>query len=247
MSEPIFFTNEQEWKERRRGLFTASQIHRLCVDGERPMTEEELAARPSKGTGSKTTRVKCETILSEGALTYIEELIAEVEAEPEPEFYTADMQWGKDNEPLAVKRFCEEMDINFNSPRFMYAGGSDPVFYMLSTIAGASPDCIWTEAGAEIKCPKSKTHLKHLKLKDHNDLRDNHFDYWCQCQFNMVAAKKEKWYFVSFDPRYKRRSLQIKIIEVPADVEYQAYMVRRVMLAAEKKNEDLVIIYNVAA
>lgn len=41
----------------RSGNFTSSEIYNLVAMGKRPMTEEELAARPKKGKGSSTTQV----------------------------------------------------------------------------------------------------------------------------------------------------------------------------------------------
>ena len=59
--------------EIRIGRFTSSQIHRLCGAGKREMTEAELAARPKKGTGSKTTTIEDYSILSDEAKNYIAE------------------------------------------------------------------------------------------------------------------------------------------------------------------------------
>src|SRR5574338_579540 len=53
----------------RVGNFTSSEIYKLMSMGKRPMTEEELAARPKTGPGSKATLV--EDGLGEAALTYI--------------------------------------------------------------------------------------------------------------------------------------------------------------------------------
>lgn len=245
MSEPIFFDSEQAWLDARRGIPTSSEIHRLCINGKRPMTDLELANRPKSGTGSKTTTIECETVLNDGALTYIDELIAEIESEPEPVFYSAEMDWGRQQEPEAVKVFAERMGISLDDPGFIHAGVNEPVFYMLSTIAGGSPDIIMTDAIGEVKCPKSKTHVKYL-LMDEAAVREQLFEYWCQMQFNMVLAKKSLCYFISFDPRFKNKELQLKVIEIHADVEFQAYMLRRVQIAHEKKLEKLALINQAA-
>lgn len=244
MSEPIFFDNEQAWLDARRGLFTASNIHKLCINGKRTLTEAELEERKKSGSKSTAKTIECETVLSDGALTYIEKLIADMESEPEPEFYSADMQWGKDNEPAAAREFCNRMGIDMNAPDFMYAGVSDPIFFMLSSIAGCSPDMLWSDSGGEIKCPKSSTHIKYLQLKDEFEFKDNHFDYWCQIQFNMLCTKRYKWYFISFDPRFKDPKKQMKIILINADVDFQSYMARRLPLAQQKKLEILESINN---
>lgn len=57
----------------RVGNFTSSEIVALLAMGKRPMTEEELAARPKKGKGSSVTQVPDLESLGDKALTYIEE------------------------------------------------------------------------------------------------------------------------------------------------------------------------------
>jgi hypothetical protein len=57
----------------RNGNFTSSEIVALLAMGKRPMTEEELAARPKKGKGSSVTQVPDLESLGDKALTYIEE------------------------------------------------------------------------------------------------------------------------------------------------------------------------------
>lgn len=241
MSEPIFFSSEAEWKAARRGLFTSSEIYRLCTNGKRDMTEDELAARPAKRTGSKSTTIECESILSDGAITYIMECVAELIAEPEPEYYNQDMEWGRQNEGAAVLAFAERLGLDLSDPEFLYAGVSDPMFYRISSVAGGSPDVIMRDAIAEVKCPKSVNHLKNLMLKSWDQLKAEHFDHWCQCQLNMTAANKPLCYYISYDPRFKSEHMRLHIIELPADPEFQAYQVRRIGIAETYKQKLLTL------
>lgn len=57
----------------RIGNFTSSEIVALMSLGKRPMTAEELAARPKSGKGSKTTLVEDVTVMGAAALTYIKD------------------------------------------------------------------------------------------------------------------------------------------------------------------------------
>lgn len=238
MSEPIFFNNQDEWKQARLGLFTSSEIHRLLAPAKRPMTEEELAAHKSANPKSRVTTIEDVSLLSEGAITYILEKIAEKEAEPKPEFYNADIEWGKEQEPQAVLAFCERYGYSIHDADFLYAGVTDPVFYQLSSIAGGTPDIIMSDAIGEIKCPNSITHLRYLLMRGEVDkLREEHPDYYAQIQMNMMLCKRDKCYFISYDPRFKKSELQLCVIEVPADAERQQYILTKIKVAAEKKEE----------
>lgn len=227
-----FFNNIDEWRLARLGLPTSSEMSRLMPNGERLMTDAELSDRPKTGAGSKSKWIEDENLLSDGAISYIEELVAEILAEPEPDFFNSDMGWGKENEPQAVRDFAEAYGHDLLSPDFRYAGVTDPMFYTMADIAGGSPDLVMLNAIAEVKCPKSVTHLKHMQLTLAK-LKEKHFDKYCQMQFNMLLCERPLCYFISYDPRYKRKKLRLFVLEVPQDIELQEKMVNKVKLARE--------------
>lgn len=228
--EQHFFSDQDQWREARRGLFTASEIHRLLAPGKRKMTDEELAARPKSGAGSKVTFIEDDELLSDGAITYIYEKAAEILSELQPDFYNYDMQWGKDHEGEAVYEFAARMGLDVNDPEFLYVGVNDPVFYTMANIAGGTPDLVIPEAIGEVKCPASTTHLQHL-LATPETFKVTFPDKYTQMQANMLFCGKDKCYFISYDPRYKDKNLQMKIILIDADPDYQTLIVKKVSKA----------------
>lgn len=228
--EQHFFKDKEDWKSARIGLFTSSEMNRLMAPGKRKMTDEELAVRPKNGTGSKVTYIEDPETLSDGAITYIKEKVTEMLSEPTPDFYTYEMQWGTDNEPQAALRFAQYIGMDVTDPEFLYCGVSDPVFYTMANVAGGTPDIVIPDAIAEIKCPKGTTHLEYL-LATSETFKVSFPDYYCQMQSNMLFCEKKKCYFVSYDPRYKDEHLQIKVIEIQADIDYQNLIVKKIAKA----------------
>jgi YqaJ-like recombinase protein len=236
MSQPIFFKTKADWLDARRGLFTASSNHKLCTNGKRDMTEEELKDRPKTGTGSKTTTIEDENILSEGALSYIRELVTDLNlTKPRNPLSAFDIQWGLEYEPYAVALFAEKFGFDLNSPDFIYSGENDPVFFLSDDKkSGGTPDVILLHALAEVKCPNVDTHMKYLLMDNEQDLKDAHFDYWVQMQDNMRLADKPMCYFISYHPHYIER-LQLKVIIIRADEIFQNYLQRRITLGDTAK------------
>lgn len=81
----------------RIGNPTSSEIVRLLGNGERKMTEAELAARPKTGTGSKTTMIEDATIFDSTALEYIAECNMErrLKRSVDSEITSRPTSWGK--------------------------------------------------------------------------------------------------------------------------------------------------------
>lgn len=228
--EQHFFDSQEAWEAARIGLFTSSEMHRLMAPCMRDMTEDELAKRPAKGTGSKTTKIEDPEGLSNGSLTYIKEKAVEILASKKPPFTTFEMEWGKEQEPQAVLAFAEKMGLDINDPDFLYCGVADPVFYTMANVAGGTPDLVLIPAIGEVKCPDSNTHFDYL-LMSADTFRRECPEYFCQIQSNMLFCSKSKCYFISYDPRYKAHELQLKIIEIEADPDYQKLIVTKITKA----------------
>ncbi len=93
--------------------------------------------------------------------------------------------------------------------------------------SGASPDGLVGEHILEIKCPSTATHIGYLK--------DNKVPskYRKQMLWQMACCKKEKGYFVSFDPRLDPGN-QLLIVELfPEEGEIEALEVEVVKFLAE--------------
>lgn len=116
-----------EWREQRRGKFTASQVHRLL----------------GKIT-HKTTQKSIENYALESAIDQVFGL------EPELEFLPEDMRRGVELEPMAFEKFSELMAMQFIEVE-------DCGFFPYGRYSGASPDgLVSSDAVLEIKCPKRK-------------------------------------------------------------------------------------------
>jgi len=88
------FPNKDAWLDFRAGMFTSSNIHKLMADGKRAMTDEEIAAAKKENPRSKATTIYDENVLSEGAITYIEDVVSAQFAKREPDFYSKSMACG---------------------------------------------------------------------------------------------------------------------------------------------------------
>jgi hypothetical protein len=95
-----------QWEQIRAGRFTSSEIWKIMEFGYRPMTPEELKARPKTGKGSKTTRVPDPTQMSDKGKIYINQKVAEVlTGQPKQPTYAYPLVYGKETEPEAVEYF----------------------------------------------------------------------------------------------------------------------------------------------
>ncbi len=123
----------QEWMEARAGIATASEFHRIIT--------------PVHGT------------LSDGAESYINELIAERIAGVDPDeadhFVSKQMRHGHMLEPKARAQYMFDTDHEVTTVGFVVA--DDPLF-------GFSPDgLIGEEGGLELKCPDLKQHVAYVR------------------------------------------------------------------------------------
>lgn len=220
--------NSPEWDQVRLGRFTASEMHRLMGASKREMTEEEKKARPKSGPGSATKLISDYSKLSEAALTYVNEKVAEVlTGFPKAQGYAFPLTWGNENEPVAAEYFEQQTGLI-----------CEPCgFFTYTEHAGGSPDRLLSDGSIlEIKCPfNSGEQVKYLLLTDHYDVRREHFDYWCQCQTNMMVTDTKVCHFVTFDPRMKLEKQKMQHIEIPADAEFHDLIRNQIALAVKEK------------
>lgn len=190
----------------RLGMFTASEISRLL----------------KRGRGK-------DAYWGEGSLTYIREKIAEISTgERKPSAPAVSSAWGIENEKDAVMWFSQQTGIEVK-----YFGAENPKFFEYNEISGASPDGLTQDAGVETKCAYvSANHVEYLLLsKDPAErqqwLKENRFEYYCQCVFQMMACKRDKWYFVSYDPRQIEHWNRMAVIVLHQDEELEAEIKER--------------------
>src|SRR5690606_7718010 len=118
----------EEWFEIRKGRFTASKIHLL---EKQPRSKADREAGKLSGTAEKYVMQKVQERLS---------------GVPEPEVFSKPMEWGKENEPLAIKRYEELTGTKVWEVGFVAYGDN----------AGASTDDMVSYDGIiEVKCQDS--------------------------------------------------------------------------------------------
>jgi hypothetical protein len=114
----------------RNGNFTSSEIVALAVCGDRLMTEQELADRPKKGVGSRTTTIQDKNILGESATTYIIECNMERRLRRSlcDEVHSNPTDWGKLLEPLVHAKLSTDYtyfsDVTKVHPEILYWMGT---------------------------------------------------------------------------------------------------------------------------
>lgn len=217
------------WKDQRFGKFTSSNMHRLMESGERLMTPDELKARPKKGAGSKTIWTKDNSILSDAAITYIKEVIAEEMTGSSNEGGSAATMWGEEYEQQGKEYFTSQTGIEIV-----------PCTYVaFSTIAGGSPDgdLPSIDAGFELKCPyNSRIHLDYFWLASEKNLKELFSEYYWQVQANMLWKKRSSSIFASYDPR-QQEPFKMRIIKVERNITDQQLILDKIKQAQEKKEE----------
>jgi hypothetical protein len=135
--------------------FSSSSAHRLIGVGKRPMTKDELAARPKKGVGSSVKQIEDPKILGATTLSYIKEKVREEKLmrSLESESHARSLTWGK-----VMERYVFERKLDMN-----YRDGNQQGRVEHQTIArwNGIPDALRATIDnnivGDIKCPWSLT------------------------------------------------------------------------------------------
>jgi len=217
MANDLQRTNE--WLLQRKGHITASEVEKILV-------------------GSK----KKDEVFGQTALSYLDGKVAELYMPDNAYLEYLDMfgvenkamRWGSAWEDTAREQYCLTMGYEIEDSPFIPLAGYEK-------LAGGSPDGLNRDEAAivEFKCPANPAiHFRHFLYEKPDDLLSDNRQYYCQCQFNMIAAeailgeKVRFCDFVSYDPRVSK-SKQLKVLRLPADEEMQATLRERVRLAVE--------------
>jgi len=196
---------------------------------ENQRTEEWLAERREMPTASKFTSLMAVRGLGAGAHTYARQLVADsIQDVFEENYVSADMQWGIDNEPLAItlyemEKFVTVEDAGFKKRAIAVLDSTGPEDVKFDIWFGASPDgLIGEDGGIEVKCPKADKHTMNL-LADECPK-----EYVDQIQGCMFVTKRKWWDFVSYNPNFKE-GFRMKVIRVEADIKWQEKFTERVV------------------
>lgn len=176
----------QEWLQKRRGKFTASEFYRLMT-------------YPGKNE------------LSSGAKAYVLEKAVETMTvmDDSEGFINAEMQWGIDHELDAISAFTAK------TGEIVTCTGIKQTFLTLGDYAGGTPDgLIGHHAGVEVKCPKSKTHFGYLSIQTAEDLKAAEQKYYWQIMGCMMITGFDYWYFISYDPRFLDANKRLHFVKI---------------------------------
>lgn len=200
-----------EWDQMRVGRFTSSEMWRLL-------------------TPPKSNKSKEDGLLSETAMTYIQEKVAEtITGKLKQSSYAYPLVYGKDLEPEAIEKFCE-LGYQWDEIGFVAFGDH----------AGGSPDGIINETDIlEAKCPYAiDTQIGYLQLTDQWDLKRHNPKYYWQVMSNLLFTKKERGHFVSYDPRYPEK---YRIVHIEVKPENEAFdKITEVIPKAVKEKLELI-------
>jgi putative phage-type endonuclease len=188
-------------------------------------TDEWFAARCGRVTASRVADVLSEIKTGESASrkNYRSELIIERLTGKKTEgFVNAAMQWGIDQETLAIATYEIKTGNFVDKVGFV----NHPTIDMF----GCSPDgYVGADGLIEVKAPNSMTHIEYLE----QDKVPTKYIPQIQCQLSVTGRK---WCdFVSFDPRLPD-GLQILIVRLERDDEYIEKLEARVVKFLDEVN-----------
>ncbi|MFN8962401.1 MAG: YqaJ viral recombinase family protein [Betaproteobacteria bacterium] len=233
----FIFENKNDWMEVRKDLFTGSRISEIMPNGKRLMTEEELIAYKKENPKSKAKYIEDETALGDGAISYILEIIQRLEGAPKDEYYSNSMEWGNDQEPNAVLRYCQDYGFDLYADDVIYTSVGGTVFFTGDDLLGCTPDVILPTKIVQVKCPDSSTHLRYKLFLNEDNFQESESKYFYQMQLEMMLTERKQGDFFSFDPRFKREKMQTHKVEVAADIDVQNAIFRKAKLCKAKINE----------
>ena len=147
----------------------------------------------------KITSTRLKKAMSKDNLSLVDELIAEEETGlPDDDgFVSEEMQRGIDLEPLAIA----EYERIKGTAVIRYGILQSEKIPMLCQ----SPDgYVGTEGAVEVKCPKTKTHVKYIRMGQiPNDYKEQVWTYF-------LVNPDLKWLdFISYDPRLTKKPIWI--------------------------------------
>lgn len=203
-----------------------------------PYSPEWYEQRLGKFTSSEFWKLlgtpKGNKAWTDTAETYIIEKVAElVTGQCKPSIDNDATRWGHHYEPEALDLVAKETGIKFE--------GSELLIHDESFCG--TPDETYGTGIVEVKCPFNTTnHIQNLLIRNNEDLKQAHVDYYFQIQCNMILARKEEALFVSYDPRVAY-PLSLHIVYVQANFAHWDLIMEQLKLARTYRDERLMKIY----
>lgn len=248
MKIPHIFDSEHEWLQSRIGKIGGTRISALISDAKREMTDQEKIEHKKNNPKSTAKLIVDDNILSSAACNMLDEVIAEIlTGQSKYVFPNNAMDRGKELEPFAFSEFCRVIGFDTNDPEILHFGVRTHGIYLENQYVASSPDfaVIFQKAIGEIKCEGSDKHLKYLRINTGLELKKLEPDHYEQLQYNMLLGDAEMGYFVSFDDRYKKEALRVKIIPVELDTHLHSKMIKKLTAGVEYISKELELIANI--
>lgn len=206
----------EEWQNNRLGKFTSSRIHALVAD------------KP----------------YSKGFMSYIyqkvgEELTGKQIYENEPE--TDAMQWGIENEPIALQKFGKVKGLDFLVvqqliivPDTRYMGTPDALIVMNESVDQSA----YNVATVEVKCfPSFQSYVTLALCKTPSDVKKAFpYVYW-QIIDQMLICDCLNGYCVAYHPQFRAGNLNIVEFRKIELIEDFKFLNERKKMATEKFDE----------
>lgn len=201
---------QEAWLNQRKGKFTASEFVRL-------MGYEDKDVFP------------------DGAVTYVTEKVLEIVTTGErKQLSTASVDWGSETENEAVEAFSNEYGFE------VYNFGDDQQYVEFTPDVGCTPDgLIEKDFGIETKCPDSKTHMHYLENLTLDNFKKECTKYYWQIQGSMYITGRKAWFFISYDPRFKKENKRLFVLKIERNDIDIAKLEKRLTEAIRRKKQRL--------
>lgn len=230
--------DRKDWLKQRLGVFTGSDIYKLCS------FREGKLIKGVKGKKGKNGEPDIEEIpdsydtdfFPDGAKEHALKKAAEMltTSEVEEHFKSKAMLWGNETEMKAVAAIEERYGLTIEKC------GDEQELIKLGNDIGCTPDGLIGDDGLlEIKCPESFTHIKYLQINSINELKEQKPEYYWQMQHAMYVTGRRRCLFVSYDPRFELEHLQMKTMLVYRNEEDILFLDKRIKQAIAYRNEVL--------
>ena len=181
-----------------------------------PYSPEWYSSRLGRLTGSKIGCLMASKGIGDGGMTYIRNKVGELftKKSSDREIDTAAIQWGRDNEPIALQEFKNvykiPLDLMIKCSTIIedniFSVTPDALIPKSETLVESTDKLAWHVEPIEVKClPVYANHLELVECQTPKDLLDcSPLKFW-QVISQMQFTNSLRGHFVAFHPHFKNR------------------------------------------
>lgn len=202
---------------------------------------EWYQARVGRFTASRLWELICKPKDAKDYRPYVYEKAAEKDTgkSEESDFVSDDMAHGVENEPMAVNWYAKLSGNTIEET-------SEFVVHPVLNFGATSDRNAYNKAGEkivlEVKCPKSKTHIKHCLYKDVAAFKQKNPKYYWQIVGGALCNDATKGAFVSYDDRVNlNHGLFVIEFDIPAE---DFEIAQKAIMQAENDVNEILSILN---